>query len=718
MGTTTFEIRNTPDKGRGLFALRSIPKGGTILIEKVLALCINGGMEGNVWMSPEFWAGLKQDEETAGFEGHGEIGRLVRQYVEEAAAQGFDVIRELRGARPEFQDRLVDFFFTNRLRLKTDFSYIGLGKHSSIINHACISNAHLSSDTEDWENFRVNVCVKATKDIAVGEEITIGYLELNCEQEWRQRYTHAYFKFICSCDTCEALDPIREVKLFALGKAYETIDGSTDISLGVAEPWTFFRNAAKIWRLLREVDVSDRRIAEFWLECAFVAAQHSDAIRTRYCFRNAAAWYRIAKPSECVELKELDLWIDTPAQHRRWGKTNLGASDLSYDPILEDDALSGETLRLLFMTDYETPEYRRIALGADRDLSTSARAQIARLGLYYMRKMETDTRNIEARAEADARKVALEAEEQRARAAGDALIAQVEREEQEKAAQVAEIASKASKKAKKRQRKKNKEGATAAATAAAVIDQHVQTNAESKRHIGQQSNTRLLRLETNSAHVEAASNSANVGWELVMSKKGKTGVDRGKQGSATAHQGTAEERRVANNNQDKSNTRQPETFSYSPSKHSPVERREGQSTVHADARENDEGNDQVEEPRPLETDSKDEQEFNTISAGASTLRGGLKIVIASGAITQDAAEVSGGRHGPEMHPALLALLEANRNPIVGRPRAASSPLQIPMFELGFGVPGLQEKIRVRQAEILEFQERMNSMEDSLEEATG
>jgi hypothetical protein len=160
--------------------------------------------------------------------------------VEEVAAQGFDVMRELRGAHPEFQDRLVDIFFTNRLRLRTNFPYIGLGKHSSIINHACISNAHLSSNNEDWENFRVNACVKATKDIAVGEEITISYLELNCEQEWRRRYTHAYFKFICSCDTCGALDPIREVTVFALRRAYETIDGSIDIPLGIAEPWTFF----------------------------------------------------------------------------------------------------------------------------------------------------------------------------------------------------------------------------------------------------------------------------------------------------------------------------------------------------------------------------------------------------------------------------------------------------------------------------------------------
>jgi hypothetical protein len=83
-----------------------------------------------------------------------------------------------------------------------------------------------------------------------------------------------------------------------------------------------------------------------------------------------------------------------------------------------------------------------------------------------------------------------------------------------------------------------------------------------------------------------------------------------------------------NNNRDKSNTRQPETFSYSPSKHSPVKRREDQSTVHADVGENDEGDDGVEGLRPLEIDSKDEQEFNTTLAGASTLRGGLKVVIA------------------------------------------------------------------------------------------
>lgn len=106
---------------------------------------------------------VEQDEETVVFEGYGEVGRLVRQYVEEAAAKRFDVIRELRGAHPEFYDRRVDIFFTNRLWLRSDFSYIGLENHSSVVNHACISNVHFGGDNEDWENFRANACLKSNK---------------------------------------------------------------------------------------------------------------------------------------------------------------------------------------------------------------------------------------------------------------------------------------------------------------------------------------------------------------------------------------------------------------------------------------------------------------------------------------------------------------------------------------------------------------------------
>jgi hypothetical protein len=243
--------------------------------------------------------------------------------------------------------------------------------------------------------------------------------------------------------------------MMTLRKAYETIHGSTGISLGDTEPWTFLRNAASIERVYRELNVSDRRVAELWLDCAFVAVYHSDAVRARYFFRNAAGWYQMVKRADSKEVEELTSLSDTPTKDRRWGGTDLGASDLSYDPGFDNDGWRRETLGLLFMTDYETPEYRRIAAGADRDLSRNARAQVRILSPYYTAKMEDDAK----RTEADIEKAALEAQEQRAKASREALIAEIEREEQEEAAHDANNVSKAIKKAKKRQKRKDGKGA-------------------------------------------------------------------------------------------------------------------------------------------------------------------------------------------------------------------------------------------------------------------
>jgi hypothetical protein len=99
MSTGSFEVRNTPNKGHGLFALQKIPKGRLILVEKVLALYLYKDKDDSAWMDPDFWVELKRNEETPGFLGFGEVGRLVREYIEEATAEGFDVIKELRGAR-------------------------------------------------------------------------------------------------------------------------------------------------------------------------------------------------------------------------------------------------------------------------------------------------------------------------------------------------------------------------------------------------------------------------------------------------------------------------------------------------------------------------------------------------------------------------------------------------------------------------------------------
>ena len=744
METRVFEVRTTPKKGRGLFALRDIPKGSTVLTEKVLAIWVHEGNDSFAWTKATFWAELKNVEETPGLETYGKTGRLIRGYIEEVEAEGFHAVRELRGAHSEFQDRLVDIFFTNRLRLKNVLSYMGLGKHSSVINHACIPNAHLSGDNGDRSKFRMNVCVKATKDIATGEEITISYLELNYEQERRQIYTHAYFKFICACDICEALDPTQDVKMLRLREAYEAIDKSKNIPLSAAEPWTFFRNTASVLRLLRELDISDRRIAGLWWDCASIAVHHSDAVRARYFLRMAAAWSQVAEPADCVERDRANLWSDSPEQHQRWGQTTIGASDLAYDPIVDDDALREQTLGLLFMNDYEAPKYRRIAAGADRDLSAKARAQIETLSPYYSLKMEDDMLRIEA----DTQRVAFEAEQQRAKANQKALIAEIEREDQEKAVQDAKKAAQISKKVKKNTKHTRRKphqigvpqqpGGTAGASDAAdkleesatltvhstasyvaVVDPTGRIPTEGWREVtrakrkpkGKRRKGSEEQIKGNGKNVESDlhdsraddtedgnetksdddagddagdangfDSNINIGLDVTKSDMNGSGK---KEGASITKPGV--------------DTRSASLFTIKCIGASSVEGGKEQRPFVGN------GRGQASRPEPSKSTTEEKQASTDEGTQIADLR------FTGSVEAEDTDQVD--RFGERA--AVSALLQATPIPIVGRHRAASFSAQISPIELELGIPGLQDGIRMRRNEILDLLQEIEAMEHQI-----
>jgi hypothetical protein len=701
MSTSSFEVRNTPNKGRGLFALQNIPKGGIILVEKVLALYLYMDKDDSAWMDPAFWAELKRNEETPGFLGFGEIGRLAREYIEEATAGGFDVIQELRGAHPEFQDRLVDIFFTNRLRLSSGLSCMGLGRHSSIINHACIPNAHLSGDNDKDSDFRMIAWVKATKDIAAGEEITISYLELSCEQESRRRFTFAYFNFICACDMCEALDPRREAMIFTLGRTYQTIDGSTDISSGAAEPWIFFRNAASIERILRELNLTDRRVAELWLDCGFVAAHHSDAVRARYFFRNAAAWYQNARPADCIEVEELTHWANMPTTQSRWGRTNLGASDLLYDPILDGEELHTETLGLVFMTDYRTGEYRRIAAGADRDLSGGAQALIRQLSPYYTAKMEADAKRIQAEAES----AAFEAAEQRAQANMEALIAEVEREKHRAHGEDIKSGSKPPKKAKKRQKKKDGDAKAAATSRNDAIG--VESNLISKKdHVQSPVQSELAEtMDTKSAVITAKG-----GWETVTNKKGKNAKGKGKQTLTEVDIASAEKSENAHSTQNKASRFHPAEQSKRAAQNSSVSG--GAEWVHemVDPERTDNKLHQPEEAEPPSAERKEEQVCTDPGIANTDLAPRVSPVVIPVMAAENTNEFDSLKDRAE----LPTSLQAPTDPTLGRPHARSCAEWISPVELELEITGLQEGIRIRKAKIQKLEEEIKDMEHELD----
>lgn len=705
MTANTFEVRSTPRKGRGLFAIREVLKGGTILVEKILAIPLYSGRDDSIWTNAEFWADLKEAEETPGSAKFGQMERLVREYVKEVELEGFDKTSELRGAHPEFKDRLVDIFLTNRLKLRANLSWVGLGKYLSIINHACIPNVHLSSDKYERSASRMVASVKATKDIAAGEEITIGYLELSCEQESRQRSTFDFFNFFCACDTCEALDPAVEVMMWTLAQAYQTIQASIDISSGVAQPWIFFRNAANIERLLRQLKISDRRVGELWLDCAYVAAEYSDAVRARYSFRKATAWYQVAWPADSAEIEDLTRLSKMPIKYEKWGRTDSGASDLSYDPIVEDDERHTETLQLLFMTDYTTFEYRRIVAGADQNLSIRARLSIRKITPYYTAKMEDDARRMEV----EAQRADFEAAEQRAQASRDALITQLDREGNKEAAQATRNVPQVAKKAKKTQKKQR---GGKARVAGRILDAN---GGEDEDPTPKQEGVISLMKPKQRSSVDAdtAAIAAEEGWETVTKRKERNAKGKGKQEALEANISTVEKRGDGQNAQDEGTTYLPQE---------PRNRARQKSTVQGEDQQSQEmvdiENPQTGRNRDREAGSSSaETEKGQVSINQGTANADVSSRSASGASLGQAVQRTDevDKFGDCLVVAPMA--QAASIPTVRRPHAASFPVHIQPLERDLKIARLRDKIVLRRAKIWKLEEEINNMQNELETLT-
>lgn len=77
----------------------------------------------------------------------------------------------------------------------------------SFFNHSCESNVNYASD---MGIFGSDVYFFAARDIAAGEELTIGYCESDAPREARQHALSGQYSFTCTCPKCVAEAPAEE----------------------------------------------------------------------------------------------------------------------------------------------------------------------------------------------------------------------------------------------------------------------------------------------------------------------------------------------------------------------------------------------------------------------------------------------------------------------------------------------------------------------------
>lgn len=182
-----FEIKDTKNKGKGVFALRDISPGELVMKEKPLILL-------TIPHTPKTLAKYVA-----------ELRSKVKS-LDEDKVEGF---YSLSIARPELctKDRgdlrMMGIFQSNSIPIRECDKLKGKDLGTAVfrnicrINHSCKPNVVWS-----FNQAKKTKEVRATKTILAGEEVTACYIDPLSMAEDRQKMLSARFNFMCSCEIC------------------------------------------------------------------------------------------------------------------------------------------------------------------------------------------------------------------------------------------------------------------------------------------------------------------------------------------------------------------------------------------------------------------------------------------------------------------------------------------------------------------------------------
>ncbi|OAL54384.1 SET domain-containing protein [Pyrenochaeta sp. DS3sAY3a] len=175
------EVRSIPGKGKGLITTRPIRKGQTILLDSPRIIA-----------SAQFPAKVN----------HAQGLSLFNNGLDQLPRQDRDLVlsldKSLGGTDVE------NVMKTNSFACQVDDGDVGDGymclfPSVARINHACKSNAHARFIPRS-----LLMEIKAVRDIAAGEEISISYGKIELKHAERQRLYKDGWNFTCSCSMCTA----------------------------------------------------------------------------------------------------------------------------------------------------------------------------------------------------------------------------------------------------------------------------------------------------------------------------------------------------------------------------------------------------------------------------------------------------------------------------------------------------------------------------------
>jgi tetratricopeptide (TPR) repeat protein len=226
-------VKDSPGKGRGLYATRDLAAGEIVMCEK--AFCV-------VWAhEPDSLTALTYDVRDARIR-VAPVG-LAKALVQKCLSQPsqtshlMHLYGDYKGTGPEIYSNpdgaIVDVFRVHDIMSRNGFgpgsqfgeesarnASTGLWCHAAYINHSCLANT-----TKEFAGDMI--IIRATQGIAAGQEIFHPY-DASLDYETRQGFLERTWGFRCQCKLCEAETEdgkeVREKRMELLGEADAFID--------------------------------------------------------------------------------------------------------------------------------------------------------------------------------------------------------------------------------------------------------------------------------------------------------------------------------------------------------------------------------------------------------------------------------------------------------------------------------------------------------------
>ncbi|KAH8425491.1 SET domain-containing protein [Aspergillus melleus] len=349
--------------GMGLIARKAIPSGSVVFSEKVLCMDTKESMtnrdlkdvEGVLNrltkdMGPEWYS--KFLEMGAGYE--------PSDHVDEDAEIG----QRAGGVH-------THIWYKHQMWAKVDDQLAGLlGLKLAWLNHSCLPNCTLTlvkrypyrgsekaavAKGGDFlmpeEPVVTCVVVKALRDIAKDEELTISYFRIRGAQMQRNLTAGVAGPFSCACYWCS--HPAHIVEM--------TYELQQDVDILLSCPRIIKQRPAVLFQAVRDLMINldlirnrDAYIAQVWAHCAVVAGFHSDIARATVFLNKAMTIIRALRPAQDPFRRWYTRWRHHLEEMPGYGASSWGLSS-------EDEGISlSENLDILFMVVAEPDEYLRV----------------------------------------------------------------------------------------------------------------------------------------------------------------------------------------------------------------------------------------------------------------------------------------------------------------------------------------------------------------------